>query len=167
MEHVERLSPFPWRTAALVVSAVAAAELVALLVVGATHLAPAGHHTVTPAAPHPRAVVHREAVAPPPAPPSHPLRPRSHVSVLVLNGNGLQGAAGREAVRLQTLGYRVAGAANAPRHDYARSMVMYVPGWVKDARRLAHDVGVRVVTPVDGIPRARLKGSSVVVLLGS
>jgi hypothetical protein len=44
---------------------------------------------------------------------------------------------------------------------------MYVPGWLKEARRLAHDTGVRIVAPVDGLRRAQLRGSTVILLLGS
>ena len=74
--------------------------------------------------------------------------------MLVLNGNGVAGAARREPQRLQLEGYRIGGADERRRHDYARSMVLYVPGWVKEARRLAHDAGVALVAPVDGL-RAR------------
>jgi len=163
VEHAQHLSrAFPWRTGTLVVGAVAALELVALLVVGATHLAPSSRKTAVGAKP----VAHERAVTPPP-PPSHPLRARSNVSVLVLNGNGRPGAAGDEATTLATLGYRIGGAENAPRHHYARSMVMYVPGWVKEARRLARDAGIRLVAPLDGLTPGRLRGSRVVVLLGS
>ena len=163
MEHAQQLArPFPWRTATVVVGAVALLELVALLVVGATRLAPAGGKAATPAAAHVKPVGES-----PPPPPSHPLRTHRQVRVLVLNGNGRPGAAGREAATLQGLGYRIGGAENAPRHDYARSMVMYVPGWVKEARRLGRETGIRLVTPVDGLTPRHLKGSRVVLLLGS
>jgi hypothetical protein len=46
-------------------------------------------------------------------------------------------------------------------------MVMYVPGFLPEARRLARDVGARLVAPVDGLTPSRLKGSKIVVLLGS
>jgi hypothetical protein len=98
---------------------------------------------------------------------SLPLRPRSRVAVLVLNGNGRQGAAGAEAARLQGVGYRIAGATNAGRRDYARSMVMYAPGYGKEARRLARDAGVRLVAPADGMTPAALRASPLVLLLGS
>ena len=167
MQHAEQLSSaFPWRAATLVVGAIAAAELVALIGIGALHLAPSAHAaqakpvvaTPKPAS-HPRALLARA--------PSHPLRPRNSVHVLVLNGNGVQGAASSRAARLQVLGYRIGGAENAQRHDYARSMVMYVPGWVKEARRLARDTGVSLVAPVDGVGPAQLKGSQVVLILGT
>jgi hypothetical protein len=46
-------------------------------------------------------------------------------------------------------------------------MVMYVPGWVKEARRLAREMGVKLVAPVDGVVPGRLKGSQVVLILGT
>jgi len=166
MQHAEQLSTsFPWRTATLVVGAIAAAELVALIGIGAVHLAPKPSHANAVAAKsQPKPAVHVQKVAPPP---SHPLRPRSSVRVLVLNGNGVQGAASSEATRLQVDGYRIGGAQNAQRHDYAQSMVMYVPGWVKEARRLAHESGVRLVAPIDGLKPAQLRGSKIVVILGT
>ena len=98
--------------------------------------------------------------------PSQPLRPRARLSVLVLNGNGVKGAAGAKAVSLQTLGYGSSHSENAPRHDYARSMVMYLPGYAQEARRLGRDAGVRIVATLDGMRRAQLKGSQLVVVLG-
>jgi hypothetical protein len=79
----------------------------------------------------------------------------------------VQGAASSEASRLQVHGYRIGGAENAQRHDYARSMVMYVPGWVKEARRLARDTGIRLVAPIDGLGSGQLKGSKIVLILGT
>jgi hypothetical protein len=38
---------------------------------------------------------------------------------------------------------------------------------VKEARRLAHDTGIRLVAPVDGLTPAKLKASQTVVILGS
>jgi hypothetical protein len=99
--------------------------------------------------------------------PTHPLRARSRVHVLVLNGNGAQGAASTEAARLLRAGYRIGGAENALRHDYARSMVLYVPGWVKEAKRLARETGIKLVAPIDGFTRSQLKASQAVVILGN
>jgi len=164
VQHAEHISPsFPWRTATFAVAAVAAVELVALIAIGGVRLAPShqAKHVVKSTAKTTRLVRHVAAV------PSHPLRPRAHVRVLVMNGNGVSGAASSAAQRLEVEGYRIGGATNAPRHDYARSMVLYVPGWIKEARRLAHDTGVRLVAPVDGMRPSRLRGSKIVLLLGS
>ena len=154
----------------MVVGAVALVELVALIAIGLTQLAPSvpaasrtTERTATAAATPPATVKARHAA---PAP-SVPLRSHAAVRVLVLNGNGVSGAAAAQAARLQGAGYRIAGAANAQRHDYAASMVMYVPGWAKEARRLARETGIRIVAPVDGLRRAQLRGSALVLLLGS
>ena len=168
MDHAQHLPrEFPWKTAAVVVGVVAALELVALIGIGATRLAaPVRAHAVASAT-HPAAAAARPAVhARIPKIPSHPLRPRGKLSVLVLNGNGISGAAGSEATTLQTLGYGASRSANAPRHDYARSMVLFVPGYLKEARRLGHDAHVGIVSVLDGLPKAQLRGSQLVVVLG-
>lgn len=171
MEHANQLpNAFPWRAATVVVGVVAAIELVALIGIGATRLAAplrahataAAAHTVAPSPTH-VAAQHVRRVA---ALPARPLQARAKISVLVLNGNGVNGAAGAEATSLQTLGYGAARSEDAPRHDYARSMVLYVPGYAQEARRLARDAGARLVAPVDGIRKAQLKGSQLVVVLG-
>ena len=168
VQHAESISqPFPWRTATFAVGAVAALELVGLIALGGVRLAPAHRASPAPApAPHAVKAAHA-AVRHAASVPTHPLRPRARVRVLVLNGNGVSGAAAGAAQRLRVEGYRIGGAKNAQRHDYARSMVLYVPGWIKEARRLAHDAGVRLVAPIDGIRPAQLRGSKVVLLLGT
>ena len=167
MQHAQQITTdFPWRTATLVVGAVAALELAALIAIGAVHLVPKHPRTAAVPArttPEPRAAATRHLQTLP----AHPIRPRARVKVLVLNGNGVAGAAASAAERLQVEGYRVGGAANAPRHDYARSMVMYVPGWWKEARRLGRDTGVRLVAPLDGLRKTQLRGSKIVLLLGT
>lgn len=167
MEHASQPppTPFPWRALAVVALGAALIELVALLAIALVRVAP--HATPTRAVRAPvekhvqPALVHHV-----PTVPSVPLRPRSRVRVLVLNGNGIGGAAASQAARLQGDGYRIGGVTNAQRHDYANSMVMFVPGWVREARRLAHDAGIRMVAPLDGLRPAQLKGSKVVLLLG-
>ena len=176
MDRAASLSDaFPWRAATLVAVGVALLELVGLLAVGA--LLVARHTTMRATAASRHVVQHHTAparhVAAIPAKdrfeavPLTPLRARTQVPVLVLNGNGVAGAAHAEAARLQALGYRIRGAANAPRHAYSRSMVMYVPGYVREARRLSRDIGIRLVAPVDGLTPAALRTARLVVLLGN
>jgi hypothetical protein len=167
VDHAQQLShDFPWRTATVVVGVVAAIELVALIGIGATRFA-APVRTQAPAAakhaaaaPTPRHVTMRVV-----APPAHALRPRTKLSVLVLNASGVNGAAGAKAEGLQTIGYGASRSDNAPRYTYARSMVMYVPGYAQEARRLGHDAGIRMVAVLDGMRKAQLKGSQLVVVL--
>jgi len=175
MEHAGSLGrSFPWRATTIVVAAIAVAELVALLALAGvriptglfhpSHAAPAAAKTATSTAPAHRAAAQKVAKAP--VVPVHPLRPRSSVSVLVLNGNGVSGAAGSLADRLDATGYHGVTAANAPRRDYARSVVLYRPGWEREARRLAHDAGVQAVAPLDGMTPSQLRGAQLVMLLG-
>jgi LytR cell envelope-related transcriptional attenuator len=170
VEHVEPFDrTFPWRTTALVAAALAFAELLALLVVAGVRLAPARGHAASPpasAAAPSSAPVRRSAPRTPAHRKPQPLRARARVSVLVLNGNGVTGAAGREAARLLRKGYRRTTSADAPNHDYARSIVLYAPGWSREGRRLGHDTGVRIVGPLDGLRRSQLRGSQLVVILG-
>lgn len=164
MEHVQPLQrSFPWRAAALAALGLALAELAMLAVMAGPRIL----------APHATAADTRLAGTRPVAATGHvrtgpvtPVRSRSHVSVLVLNGNGATGAAGHAATQLLHHGYRSASAADAPSHDYATSLVLYRPGWQREAQRLAHDSGVRVIAPLDG----RLPGGSgrdqLVLILG-
>jgi hypothetical protein len=45
-------------------------------------------------------------------------------------------------------------------------MVLFVPGYLKEARRLGHDAHVGIVSVLDGLPKAQLRGSQLVVVLG-
>lgn len=162
----------PWRLAALVLTVVAAAELMLLVVVGGALLAKpddgarvSTRRTAAPASKTPAAASKPQRVAPTPAAAAE--LPRRKVGVLVLNGNGRQGAASTAAARVSGRGYRVRGVANAPSHDYVRSIVMYRPGFEGEGRRLARDLGVRVVGPLDGMRPRELHGAHAVLILGA
>lgn len=92
---------------------------------------------------------------------------RKQTSVLVLNGNGRAGAAHTLAAQLQHLGYSIRGAGNAPRSDYATSVVMFRPGYAAEAHRLARDAHTSVVGPLDGIAAKALHGAKLVFILGA
>jgi hypothetical protein len=100
-------------------------------------------------------------------PPAVPHVARAHTGVLVLNGNGRTGAAAAEAARLQGLGYPVTGTGNAGRSDYATTSVMYRPGFRGEAIRLARDLGLHAVGPLDGLSLARLRGGKLAIILGA
>ncbi len=91
---------------------------------------------------------------------------RAQTSVLVLNGNGIAGAAAAEGTLVRSKGYRIAAVGNAERTDYARSVVMYRPGFKPEAWRLARDLRVRTVSPLDGLRVKDLSGAHVAVVLG-
>jgi hypothetical protein len=162
----------PWRTATLVASLVAAIELVLLVGAAMLLLAKPLAHAVqrhaeaaalAPAVPAKKAsaIVHKIKKT---VPPKHL---RSHTGVFVLNGNGRNGAASAAAAKLAGIGYRVPGKGNAKRTDYATSVVMYRRGWEPEGRRLAHDLHVKVVGPLDGISSSSLHGAQLVVVLGA
>ena len=92
---------------------------------------------------------------------------RRNVTVLVLNGNGRQGAAASTAARVSHRGYRIGGVANGPRSDFTRSLVMYRKGFEGEGRRLGHDLGIRIVGPLDGLRASQLHGAHAVVVVGS
>ena len=133
-QHLPDPHAFPWRKATVIAATLALVELVALIAIGAVRLADHAKAAASTASRSPcrrsaaGGAAHRRTSA------ASRRRRRTgssraaHVSVLVLNGNGRTGAASAEAARLQSRGYRIGGAANAARHDYARSMVMYRTG---------------------------------------
>jgi LytR cell envelope-related transcriptional attenuator len=158
--------PFPWRTAALAATVVAAAELVVLLVVAGGPLITNADTAPKPAAkPAGTATTKRPASAVK-TPPAADL-PRRRVSVVVLNGNGRQGAAAATSSRIEGRGYRISAVGNAPSHDYPSSLVMYRPGFAAEGKRLARDLGIRLVSPLDGMRPGQLHGAHTVVILGS
>ncbi len=167
--HGRRIAD-PWRFAAMLAIVVAAVELILLIVVGGALIAKpsksAGSHAATKgvsaaAARHAKPTkVHRA-----PVPAAHLSRHR--VTVLVLNGNGRQGAAAATATRVQRRGYRIGGVANAPRSDFTRSLVMYRRGFEGEGRRLARDLGIGIVGPLDGLRASQLHGANAVVVVGA
>ncbi len=152
MEHAPPFTrPFPWRLAILVASALALATLGGLVL---THQA----ERTRPAA----AADHA-----PKKPLAAPLRPRFRISVLVLNGNGLSGAAGGLATDLLATGYHHAIPADAPSLDYARSLVLFRPGWQREAERLSRDARIPTVAPLDGRVAPEYASVPLVVILGA
>lgn len=161
----------PWRTLALVAASVAAAELIVLVVVGGALLArPGTASSVRPTHKAQPAKVQRATATPARGiatrAPAAELA-RRNVTVLVLNGNGRQGAAAQTASRVSRRGYRIGAVANAPRSDFTRSLVMYRKGFEGEGRRLARDLGLRIVGPLDGLRPAQLHGAHVVVVVGA
>lgn len=168
MEHSLRLDP-PWRTRALVAAAVAVIELVVILGVVVAIVSEPISHRVADAA-------EAQVLAPPdpkprPEPKAKPARAvpkleRGETSVMILNGNGEQGAAASESERVRALGYLIGTVGNAPRHDFPQTVVMFRPGYKPEARRLAKELGVRAVTPLDGLSQKDLLGAHLAIVLG-
>lgn len=172
MDHTSQLpAPQPWRSAALIAATVAAVELALLLVLGVFLFGKlfAGEvEKATDPVTVARAADARDGQGSGPAPSeAEPtLLERGKTSVLVLNGNGLAGAAAAAAERVRARSYVVAGTGNAPHTDFARSVVIYRPGFRGEARRLGHDVGIRHVAPLDGMRARDLQGAHLALVVG-
>jgi LytR cell envelope-related transcriptional attenuator len=152
------LRPAQWRTATLVACGVAAFELVLLLIVAVAMLSSAGSADAKQSAPKRQVPAHPE--------PKRPTLSRAQTSVLVLNGNGIAGAAASEASRMRARGYKVSGTGNAAQ-TYGQSVVLYRPGHRPEARRLARDTGIALTGPLDGITLRELHGAHLVIVLGT
>jgi len=159
----------PWRLAAYIAGTIAVAELLLLLVIGGGALIEtvservqlaAKERALAPAAPA------RQPVAEERTPVRAATTPRSRTVVMVLNGNGRTGAAASAASRVRSHGYRVGTVGNASSTDFARSLVMYKPGFAGEGRRLAEDLRVKQVSPLDGMRARDLGRSQLVFILG-
>lgn len=165
--HLESLDSPPWRTATLVASAVAAIELVLLAIAGVALFARPLSHQVQAAA------AARQEKIPKPVP-SHAAREalrkpsltRAETSVVVMNGNGVTGAAGAAAARVRQRGYVIADIGDAARTDYPTSIIMYRPGHRPEGERLARDLRIKVVGPLDGLRVRDLMGAHVALVVG-
>jgi len=161
----------PWRLAAFIAAAVAAIELLILLVIGGGALLEAVSGRLDVAA-------RERALAPPAKARPEQARPRlaeatakihlprGRVVIRVLNGNGRTGAAATAASQVRNRGYRIGFVGNAPRTDFARTLVMYKPGFAGEARRFARDLHVKHVGPLDGTRPRELGRAHVVLILG-
>ena len=188
-----------WRRIAIAVGAIAAVELVLLVIAGVSLLAKPVQSSVkraaleqvaaTPAAQaaaaarakatHARALAAKQVAAarrataakaattvPVASSAGVPKLPRAHTAILVLNGIGTPGAAGRAAARVEAKGYRIDGVTNAARTDYTRTTIMYRPGFRAEAARLGKDLQVKLVGPLDGMRPAPLGKAQLVVIIG-
>ena len=182
MDHPAEFTPEftpiqPWRTAAMIATAVAAVELFILLMIGFLIGAKAfSNHTETAtnaainravpgAAPSSSSSDSQDSGKSAKSEPAGPL-PRGRTSVVVLNGNGIPGAAAVSADRVHSLHYIITATGNAPRTDFQRSVVMFRPGFKAAAVRLGKDVKVKHVTPLDGITKRDLQGAQIALIIG-
>ena len=72
----------------------------------------------------------------------------------------------RTAERMRGRGYLIDGVTNAARMDYTRTTIMYRPGFGGEAARLARDLKVPLVGPLDGMRPADLGSAQLVVIVG-
>ena len=151
----------------MVASAVAAFELVLILILGVALLG-------KPLSEKMRATAQERSLGMPTAQAKKPKLgsttprlSRSETSVIVLNGNGVTGAAHEAASRVESRGYGISHVGNAKRTDFTRTVVMYRPGYRAEGLRLGRDLRVRIVSPLDGMKTRELLGAHVVLLVGT
>jgi hypothetical protein len=155
----------PWRTATLIASAVAAVELVILVALGVVLLA-------KPVSEHVQQAAEKKVFAPVKAKPrvatpvGKPKLTRAATSVIILNGNGRAGAAAQGAASVQRFGYTIGSVGNAPRSDFTRTLVMFRRGYRPEAFRLAADLKVKIVGPLDGLRPRDMMGAHVALVVG-
>jgi LytR cell envelope-related transcriptional attenuator len=152
-------SRHPWRTIAVVAAGVATLELLALVVTATALIA-------KPVAQHARAAALKHKPPAAAKTPARALLARRLVRVTVLNGNGVAGAAAETASRVRARGYKIRKVGNAPRGGYGRSVVMYRAGFRPEGLRLARDLGVALVSPLDGLRASNLAGAKLAVVVG-
>lgn len=166
MEHSLLQARSPWRTATLVASGVAALELVVLVILGVVLLAKPVSDQVRQAAEAqvlaPVQMKRRNAPAV-----GAPKLARGETSVIVLNGNGRPGAAAASADAVRRFGYTIGTVGNAPRTDFTRTLVMYRKGYKAEGARLAKDLDLKIVGPLDGLRPADMLGAHVALIVGS
>jgi hypothetical protein len=158
----------PWRTAAIVVSVVAALELAVIAGAGVVVIGRSvARHAVRAAARHVDAPVKpRTAATPIDAPAGKASRPRSRTVVTVLNGGQISGAAAGQAQVLRGLGYALGTVGNAP-HPVARTVIEYRSGFRAEAARLASDLHVRTISPLDGLRAHDLSGAQLALVIST
>jgi hypothetical protein len=177
MDHSVEYEPLqPWRAAAMIATGIAAVELFILLLIGFMLGAKAFSdktETATIAAIKrevPQAAQTQKAETKPAQSSTKKeepkILPRGKTSVVVLNGNGIPGAAAVSADKAHSFHYIVTATGNAPSTGFARSLVMFRPGFKAAAQRLAKDMGVKAVTPLDGITGADLQGAQLALIIG-
>jgi LytR cell envelope-related transcriptional attenuator len=168
MDHPSSLSrPRSWRTTAIFAAAVAAFELVLLLLIG---LAFVGQTVSREDGPVEALTTEKRKAAPATTTSSRPAAPelsRQETSVMVLNGNGRNGAASEAADLVRSRNYLIAGTADAPRTDFARTIVMFRPGHRPEAVRLARDFKIKRIAPLDGVRVADLQGAHLALIVGA
>jgi hypothetical protein len=113
---------------------------------------------VTPAATTPAHRKHK---------PAKPIPPNAQIPIMVLNSNGIHGAAHRLAAQVQSFGYPITYVGNAQRRGLP-TIVQYAKGYGPAARKLARRLGnVQFVTPLDGITPGQAGRAKLVIILGT
>jgi len=161
--YAPTLRASPWRTATIIASALAVIELVALIAIGVTFAGKSVARDVRAAAIDKVAGVPARPQQPTPL--GTPRLTRADTEVVVLNADGVAGAAAAAAAKLHGLGYLIGSVGNAAHQGPTRRLVMYRSGYRAEAARLAKDVGAKIFTPLDGMKPGQLLGAQLVLVV--
>ena len=99
--------------------------------------------------------------------PKRPTLTRAQTKVLVLNANGITGAAATEASRARARGYKISATGNTALT--LRPERRPLPARAQARRRSGSraDESIPLVGPLDGITPRQLHGAQVVIVLGT
>jgi hypothetical protein len=87
------------------------------------------------------------------------------VTVAVLNGTSVPGLGAKVATDVQVNEFALGNVGNS-RKEYDQTVVMYEKGQHRAAAKVAHDLGVRPVQPIDRQTQHEADGADVVVIAG-
>jgi hypothetical protein len=88
------------------------------------------------------------------------------VKVAVLNGTSLPGLGRRVGDDVTANGFQLVTVSNSA-HPFDQTVVMFTPGEQRAAQKLAHDLGVKPVQPIDATTLRDADGADVVVIAGA
>jgi hypothetical protein len=88
------------------------------------------------------------------------------VDVAVLNGTSVPGLAAKVGDDVRVNGFRL-GAVTNSRDQFDQTVVMYAPGQQRAARKVAHDLGVKPLQPIDRQTEQAAGDADVVVIAGA
>jgi LytR cell envelope-related transcriptional attenuator len=166
VSHVVEIPlPFQPRRLWTVLFVVLGIGALAVVMVGVAVLLTKGHSARHATAAKPAIQLAKGQVGPA-SPVGKPRLSRAQTTILILNGNGINGAAGAAASVVRHFGYRVRSVGNAPRMDYPHSLVMFRPGLRPEALHFARAVGVKLVGPLDGLRIGAIQRAKLVYVLG-
>jgi hypothetical protein len=88
------------------------------------------------------------------------------VEVAVFNGTSAPGLAAKVGDDVRVNGFRLGTVTNS-RDQFDQTVVMYEPGQQRAAKKVAHDLGVKPVQPIDRQTEQAAGGANVVVIAGA
>lgn len=88
------------------------------------------------------------------------------VEVAVLNGTSAPGLAAKVGDDVRVNGFNLGTVTNS-RDEFDQTVVMYEPGQQRAAKKVAHDLGVKPVQPIDRQTEQTAGGANVVVIAGA